>query len=296
MSKLNTFGSIHPAVLMTYFVSVIVVSMFATNPIILLIALCGGVSFFGIMKTPKELLIDLGFYIPMLLLITLINPVFSHNGVTPLFFMNGNPVTLEAILYGGNIAIMLVAIIYWCKCYSMIMTTDKFLFLFGKAMPKLALVLSMAMRFIPFFKNKLKEIRGVQSSLGLYEKKGFVNKGSGELKVFSALTTWAMENSIDTAASMNARGYGLKGRSHFSIYKFRRRDFCYLLAVLMCFGVVMAGISMNLIDFSFYPEISELKYGFKEISVYIAFGVLSFIPFLSELWEVIVWKYSVSKI
>ena len=42
----------------------------------------------------------IGFYVPLFLLVAVTNPLFSHNGVTPLFFLNGNPVTLEALLYG----------------------------------------------------------------------------------------------------------------------------------------------------------------------------------------------------
>ena len=48
----------------------------------------------------KAILSDMGFYLPLFLLVAVTNPLFSHNGVTPLFFMNGNPVTLEAVVYG----------------------------------------------------------------------------------------------------------------------------------------------------------------------------------------------------
>ena len=295
-NKLKSFATIHPAVLMVYFLSEIVISMFSTNPIILGVGLVGGLLFFLMIQDIKVFLKDLTFYIPMFLLITIINPLFSHNGVTPLFFMNGNPVTMEAIIYGMDIALMLMAVIYWCKCYSLIMTTDKFLYLFGKAIPKLSLVLSMALRFIPLFKEKLHEIRSVQSSIGLYDRKDFVNKITSELKVFSALITWSLENSVETASSMKARGYGLKGRNHFSMYKFRSRDLIYLLAIVIFFGIVIVGMAMGVTDFSFYPGISNFNFGISQIIVYISFALLSFIPFVSEVWEVIVWKYSVSKI
>ena len=295
-SKLKSFANVHPGVLMAYFLSIIVVAMFTTNPVMLTIALFGGVAFFGVMKNAKEFFKDLMFYIPMFFLITIINPLFSHNGVTPLFFMNGNPVTLEAILYGANIALMLIAVIYWCKCFSLIMTTDKFMYLFGKAVPKLALLMSMALRFIPLFKNNYREIREVQGSLGQYSDTSAVGKASTELKVFSSLMTWALENSVDTGASMRARGYGLKGRSHFSLFVFRKKDFAYLLSIIILFLVVITGLWFGAVDFVFYPEISEINFGIEQIIVYSAFAILSFIPFISEIWEVIMWKYSVSKI
>ncbi|MGN0460737.1 MAG: energy-coupling factor transporter transmembrane component T [Ruminococcus sp.] len=295
-NKLKSFSSLHPLVLMVYFLTILVVSMFSTNPVLLSLSLVGGMMFFGMMNSAKSFLSDLAFYIPMFFLIAIINPLFSHNGVTPLFFMNGNPVTLEAILYGGNIALMLLAVVYWCKCYSEIMTTDKFLFLFGKVIPKLALVLSMALRFIPLFREKHREFRMVQSASGLYDQKGFVNKILCELKVFSALVTWSLENSVDTASSMKARGYGLKGRTHFSMYKFRKRDGLMLTINLLLFFVVALGMAGGFVDFSFYPSVTEIKWGAVQIMVYISMGIMSLLPFITEMWEVIVWKYSMSRI
>lgn len=44
----------------------------------------------------------IAFYVSMFLLVAVTNPLFSHNGVTPLFYLNGNPVTLEAFVYGAG--------------------------------------------------------------------------------------------------------------------------------------------------------------------------------------------------
>ncbi len=38
------------------------------------------------------------------------------------------------------------------------------------------------------------------------------------------MVTWSLENAIETADSMRARGYGLPGRTSFSIYRFDSRD------------------------------------------------------------------------
>ena len=40
---------------------------------------------------------------------------------------------------------------------------------------------------------------------------------------------------------MEARGYGLKGRSSYTIYRFDRRDLCVLLLILLLGGVVLIG-------------------------------------------------------
>lgn len=38
------------------------------------------------------------------------------------------------------------------------------------------------------------------------------------------MVTWALENAIETADSMKSRGYGLRGRTAFSIYRMEDRD------------------------------------------------------------------------
>ena len=83
---MNTFASYHPAVLMAYFIAVLAVAMFTQNPILLVLALLSGVSLCTLLERPKDFLHNLAFYIPLFLMIAVTNPMFSHNGVTPLFF------------------------------------------------------------------------------------------------------------------------------------------------------------------------------------------------------------------
>lgn len=51
-----------------------------------------------------------------------------------------------------------------------------------------------------------------------------IKRAKHGIKIMSILVTWALENAIDTADSMKDRGYGLPGRTAFSIYRFDRRD------------------------------------------------------------------------
>lgn len=93
-------GGYHPVVTFTYFISVLLTAMFVWNPVIQLTALLGGIML-SLMLVRKRLVWAIWasifrFFCLWLLQILLL----SHNGVTPLFFMNGNPVTLEAVVYG----------------------------------------------------------------------------------------------------------------------------------------------------------------------------------------------------
>lgn len=293
---MKTFGSFHPSVLMVYFLSVLVVAMFVSNPVVSIGALVGGMVFCASMSRKKSVVSDILFYIPLFILIALTNPLFSHNGVTPLFFLNGNPVTLEAFVYGGAIAVMVIGVMMWCKCYSAIMTSDKFLYLFGKAIPKLSLVLSMALRFIPMFKRQFKTVKKVQKAMGLYTSHSYVDKLCGTLRVFSVMISWSLENSIETSISMKARGYGMKGRTSYSLFRFTARDALMLSASIMLIGITVVGCALKSTQFYYYPEITRVKTDAVAWLTYIAYTVLVMLPFIIETKENLRWKYLISKI
>lgn len=293
---MNRFFECHPAVSALYFLSVLLVTMFTANPILLALTLLGGVAFCATMESKKTSFKNLAFYVPLFIMIALTNPLFSHNGVTPLFFMNGNPITLEAILYGIDIATMLIAVMYWFKCFNYIMTSDKLLYLLGKVSPKISLVVSSALRFIPLLKEQAKKIRQTQKAMGLYTSDSWLDKLRGTLRVYSSLITWSLENAVDTGSSMKGRGYGLKGRSHFALFHFTCAD-RILLAIIACLdGIVFYSLFVGKLNFAFYPRISILEFGIYTLPAMIAFGLLSFLPFILEVKENMQWTYYRSKI
>ena len=50
---------------------------------------------------------------------------------------------------------MLASVVLWFSSYNEVMTSDKFVYLFGRVIPALSLVLSMSLRFIPKFKAQM---------------------------------------------------------------------------------------------------------------------------------------------
>ena len=76
---------------------------------------------------------ELVFFFFMFIIMAVTNPIFVHNGETILFFMNDNPVTLEALIYGAMASLMIVGVMLWCRCYSDILTTDKFFIFIRKS-------------------------------------------------------------------------------------------------------------------------------------------------------------------
>ena len=155
----DNFGTYHPIINFVYFVFVIGCSMFLRHPVFLGISCVSGFIYYIYLKGKKAFKTALWLMIPVFLISALVNPLFNHEGVTLLFyFRTGNPLTLESIVYGLASGVMLVSVLNWFSCYQVIMTSDKFIYLFGKLIPAMSLILSMVLRFVPKFKNQIEKV------------------------------------------------------------------------------------------------------------------------------------------
>ena len=293
---MSNFGSYHPGVLFLYYMMVLLFAMFSVQPVVLVCILAGGIFFFGMLKPLRELARNLAYYFFLFLLLAVVNPLFVHNGETILFFMNDNPITLEAFFYGMIVAVMIIAVMFWCKNYNEIMTSDKFIYLFGKVTPRLSLVLSMALRFIPLFRRQIGAISKTQKAMGLYSTESRTDRVLGGMRLFDSLLSWSIENSLDTADAMKARGYGLPGRVNFSMFQFRKRD-GVLLGVILLLGIfIMAGFFCGQFDFYFYPVMYEIPKTVRAVCLYGCVLVFMTLPTLLEIKEKLQWNYLKSKI
>ena len=159
-------------------------------------------------------------------------------------------------LYGVAAAVMLASVVLWFSSYNEVMTSDKFVYLFGRVIPALSLVLSMALRFIPKFRAQMQTVSEAQACIGRDTKNGSVFRRVGNaVKIFSIMVTWSLENAIETADSMRSRGYGLPGRTAFSIYRFDDRDKAALAWLVFCGAYLISGWMAGGTYFRYYPPV-----------------------------------------
>ena len=295
---MNEFKTYHPIVNFIYFVFVIGCSCIFMHPVCLGISLVCGFTYSVLLRGKKALKANLVYMIPMLIAMALINPAFNHQGVTILEYLpNGNPLTLESIVYGVCAAVMIVSVICWFSCYNSVMTSDKFIYLFGTIIPSLSLILSMTLRFVPKFTAQLKVVANAQRCVGRDVSSGsIIKRAKHGLSILSVMVTWALENSIETADSMKSRGYGLPGRTAFSIFKFDNRDKIALLWIAVLGIYVLVGNFMGGMYFIYFPSIKMTDISFYGISIFAAYIGLCMSPVIIELWEVRKWKALKSKI
>ena len=295
---MNEFKTYHPIVNFVYFVFVIGFSCVFMHPVSLTVSLLCAFVYSVMLKGGKAVKTNLVYMLPMLIFATLINPTFNHEGVTIINYLpSGNPLTLESIVYGLSAAIMLVSVICWFSCYNEVMTSDKFIYLFGRIIPSLSLIISMTLRFVPMFTSRLKAVSNAQRCMGRDVSNGsIIGRAKHGLSILSAMTTWAFENAIETADSMKSRGYGQKGRTAFSIFSFDKRDKKVLICIFLLGTYVIVGSLKGGMYFRYFPSIKTNDFSLFGLSVFAAYTALCLCPIVIEIWEVRRWKAIKSKI
>jgi energy-coupling factor transport system permease protein len=294
----DAFSSLHPAVSLFYFACVLIFGMSFMHPVCLVLSFCAAFAYTVYLNGRKALRFGLVFMLPALIVTALMNPAFNHQGATILTYLpSGNPLTLESIVYGAAAGLMLTTIFNWFSCFNAVMTSDKFVYLFGRMIPALSLILSMALRFVPRFRAQITVVSNAQKCLGRDVSEGgiFLRARRG-LNILSILVTWALENAIERADSMKSRGYGLPGRTAFSVYRFDGRDLRALLAIAACAGYVLAGSFLGGLYFRYFPTVKGVLGGAYTVSLYLIYCVLGLTPLAINLWEDRKWKAIASKI
>ncbi len=289
---MNEFERYHPIVNFIYFTLVLVFSMFFMHPILLVISAVGGCVYYGMLRGIKALLKRLILLLPILALAAILNPLFNHQGVTILAYLpGGNPLTKESLVYGLFAALMLFCVILWFSCYNIVMTSDKFIYLFGRIAPNLSLIFSMTLRFVPRFLEQFKQVLHAQRCIVSPSCAGGLR---GRVKYYSAIVLsmlgWALENSIETADSMRSRGYGLKKRSFYSIYRIEKRDIIVLAIIILLAGYIFTLAASAKVSAEYFPAVNFDFESLYAVSVFAAYILLCAMPIVIGIREVLRWK------
>ena len=294
----DAFSTYHPMVNFLYFTLVLLFSMFFMHPVCLGISLLSAFSYNVYIKGKKAVSFSFKYMLPLLIATALINPAFNHEGGTILTYLrDGNPLTLESITYGIAAATMFITVIFWFSCYNTVMTSDKFVYLFGRIIPALSLVLSMALRFVPRFRAQLKVVSNAQKCVGRDVSNGsLLQRAKHGIKILSIMVTWALENAIETADSMRSRGYGLPGRTAFSIYRFDSRDKKAMAFLIFCGGYILIGSMFGGLYYRYFPTMKGVKLQAYPISLFLCYMALCISPLAINLREDRKWKALQSEI
>lgn len=292
----NAFSMLHPAVGLLYFSAVLVFSMFIMQPVCLLISLISALTNAVYLNGKRTVLFGLRFVFPTALLIIIINPIVNHAGITILGYLPwDNPLTLESMVYGVASAVMFGSVVFWFSSFHTVMTSDKLIFLFGRVIPSLSLLLSMALRFVPRFLQEFREIRRAQKMLG-NPAIGLKEKVKSGVRLLSVMLSYAMENAIETADSMKARGFGLKGRTAYAIYRMTKRDAACLIGLGITIVLLVIFRCIGAAKFRYFPSVKGNSSDIFTLLFYLLYAGIMLFPFALNIGEGLRWKLSQSTI
>ena len=284
-------SAFHPVTALVYFVAVLVITMFCFSPAVAVCSAVGAFLFCAVTQSRRQFLSDLLFYAFITAVLTITNPLFSHKGVTPLFFINGKAYTKEALFYGFTAGLSLTAVIMWCKVLGKVLTREKMLYIFGRKTPKAALVITMTMGFIPKLKRLHRQLIDALNCSGANTSDSRFDRLKKDCTVFAALCAGVLERGADTAASMKARGYGVEKRSFAHSFRFRPWDGVLTAIFSALFVAVLMFSADEQLSADFYPVIKV----HSSVLPAAMFALFCICPFIFEVKESIKWKYCLAK-
>lgn len=288
--RYDAFSKCHPIVNFIFFVGAIGFGVVYQHPAYTAAAVILAAVYYLLLTGRRGWKLIAGM-IPLFLLLSVINPVFADYGETVLFTVFSHPFTLESLFYGMEVAGIFVLMLIWFGCYSKVLTSDKFICLFGSLIPAVSLLLVMVLRMIPNLQRKASQIIGARKSIG----KGFSESKSTKaalqdgITALSALTDWSLEGSIMTADSMRSRGYGTARRTSFQIYTMGIRDW-FLLVLIIALAVITMLSGGTEAQFSPSLHFSIPGWGLAAYCCYLL------IPSALYAKELLQWHISISRI
>ena len=273
------FATYHPAVCMLFFLTAICFTFSTQQPVYVALTCIMASAYLVYLRGVRPFMRSLAMFIPMVLFVGILNSLFNAAGATSLWKWGPFSITGEGLCFGFAVGGMLAAVLLWFACYNEVMTEDKFTYLFGRKLPTISLMVSMISRWIPRMISRGNSIYDSQEALvgGYDQSKGGRVKRS--IRMATVLTGLGMEDSVQTADSMCARGYGSAKRTSYARFKWHARERIVL-------GVLIALIIVNAVllvtgagSFKYYPRISAIE----PLWGYLTYALMLGLPFLVEL-------------
>lgn len=289
----NGIQTVHPFVMFFYYICIGFFAMFFNHPIFLfagcLALIAVNLSHDGgaAMKQWAPMMIG------MTVLIILVNPFINSRGTHVFFYFRGKQVTLEATLYGVVTSMSLLMILLLFISLNIVLNGNKLLYIFSRILPKTAFLIMLSIRFVPLLKRRLMEIQDVQRLKGMTISQGSLReRARSGMSILQILLSWSLEEAIETADSMKARGYGSGKRKPYIPYRMNTSDKQWLTYLALLFTVCVAGGFLGYGKIIIYPALGTLHLYPLDWTVLACSLAVALFPVIVEGRELQKWNYS----
>lgn len=281
------FYRLKTATMLVLLLTVSLVTMLWVHPVVSLLSMCSGALSLLLYGGRGELRALSRFCLPVGLLLILFNLAFNRNGVTVLFYIGDAAVTLESILYALFTAFAFCGAVLWFSFFCAFLDSDRVYRLFARFSKGLAVIFSLSLALVPKILEKYEEIK-LQERAETDKKHRFTQN----ILQLSALFSWVLEDSFETAVSMKARGALLKEKRQTQKQKATVADILLWILCVACVAIMFFSPPMLA---EIYPKFRQEAYLQNNIS-YIPLFLLYFSPVIFKIWEVTKWKFIARKI
>jgi len=275
----------HPAVNFIYFASVITGMIAFQHPVFLGISYLCGFCYSVKRNGWKAVVFNLCMF-PLIIVYGLYYSTYNHFGVTVLHQnMIGNNLTVESVVYGLVLGTIATGVMIWFSCVYSVFTTDKVVYLFGKASPRLSLLLAITLRMVPRIKKEANRINTAQRGIGRGANQGnLLQRAGNSLRILSMLLTWLIDSLTICSESMQSRGSTLRGRTAFSIYRFDNRDRAYVIALFTFLTITMMAVLLQQTNITYDPQIVMNPITPLSWLFFGGYTALCLMPLVLDLW------------
>jgi len=256
----SALHSVKPQVGVLYCASIGLLALSTRNPVVVLTALALVLLSARLAGVTKTVLRAAKYFLPVALLITVLNPIFVQEGETILIRGFNMPVlgqvdiTLEAVIYGGLDAIRALIVVLAFALYSACVDPDELLRLMRRFAFRSSLTATLATRMVPLLRTDAERFAEAQKTL--------VGHRQSRVATVRATVENALERSFSIASTLELRGYSLDKKSSIEKRSKSRHDINFLLAAAFCITLALLSLVGVSGGFSAYPyiEFSVTRY------------------------------------
>ena len=318
--------SIHPGVYLLYYFIMVLFAFIFSDPYFVVTFLVLLLILIALQGVSHELKNIMKLFIPLSILIMILNPLLNRTGAHKIYLWSGFFITYEAIAYGILMSLALLIVILVFSSYNRSVSYQEMLYIFSKKLPIISMIIVMALRFIPLINSRAIEVQklnnlknnGIEMDVGDadaldldefnsnintdYDSK-LVNKLKSNKRVAAIIkeaktlgkimgitVSWSLEESMFTAKSMKARGYNATERTSYLSYKFSNADFAFIALIIITVGIIIVGLLHGVGMINIYPS-SDFKFSNLPLNIYYLAFIVFLLPLIYlEIKERILWR------
>ncbi|WP_432408111.1 energy-coupling factor transporter transmembrane component T [Wukongibacter sp. M2B1] len=274
--------------------------IFYNHPIYIASILLFLIGNFIILGENEKLKKALKYSIFTVLLIIIINPIVSNNGITVIYkglrlpIIGRFKITLEAVVFGVFMGLKLVSMTLVFLLYSALIDVDDSFGFFSKYAHKFTLILSMTTNIIHRLRLEIMRVRDVMVLRGAkLDEKNILKRVRAYYPILKVVLISSLEGSLNRAEALHSRSYGLGRRTAYSKLEFKTADYVLTGLSFVFLGLLIYGWITNKGSYSYYPALEGCDY--KDM----VFLIIMSIPMLINLiliWGCKRWKFLKYKI